>query len=66
VTIFTAGANVTLPIWILGAIRLGQQFPEVNVVVFIVLIVTVPLIALAARLTGGAGFTSGTAARGAD
>ncbi len=66
VTLFTAGARVTLPIWIIGAIRLGQQFPEVNVVVFGVLIVTVPLIALAARLTGGAGFTSASNVRGAD
>jgi putative spermidine/putrescine transport system permease protein len=33
VTTFTAGAQNTLPIWIFGAIRLGQQLPEVNVVV---------------------------------
>ena len=33
VTIFTAGAQNTLPLWIFGAIRLGQQLPEVNVVV---------------------------------
>ena len=33
VTTFTAGARNTLPLWIFGAIRLGQQLPEVNVVV---------------------------------
>ena len=37
VTTFTAGAQNTLPIWIFGAIRLGQQLPEVNVVVTFVL-----------------------------
>ena len=38
VTTFTAGAQNTLPIWIFGNIRLGQQLPEVNVVVFLILI----------------------------
>ena len=33
VTTFTAGAQNTLPIWIFGQIRLGQQLPQVNVVV---------------------------------
>jgi putative spermidine/putrescine transport system permease protein len=55
VTLFTAGARFTLPLWILGAVRRGQQFPEVNVVVFGVLVFTVPVIWLAARLTGGSG-----------
>jgi putative spermidine/putrescine transport system permease protein len=57
VTIFTAGANVTLPIWILGELRLGQQLPEVNVVVFFVIIVTIIPVAIAAKLAG-AGFVS--------
>ena len=38
VTTFTAGAQNTLPLWIFGAIRLGQQLPEVNVVVGAVLL----------------------------
>ena len=38
VTLFTAGAQNTLPIWILGKIRLGQQLPEVNAVVFVVIV----------------------------
>jgi len=53
VTTFTAGAQNTLPLWIFGAIRLGQQLPEVNAVVtFVLLLMSVPLL-VAARLTGG-------------
>jgi putative spermidine/putrescine transport system permease protein len=60
VTTFTAGAQTTLPIWIFGQIRLGQQLPEVNVVVTAVLALTVIPVALAARLTGGGGMTRST------
>jgi putative spermidine/putrescine transport system permease protein len=55
VTTFTAGAQNTLPLWIFGAIRLGQQLPEVNVVVVAVLILTVIPVAIAARLAGSGG-----------
>src|SRR5215472_14781095 len=55
VTTFTAGAQNTLPLWIFGAIRLGQQLPEVNVVVAAVLILTVIPVGLAARLAGSGG-----------
>jgi putative spermidine/putrescine transport system permease protein len=55
VTTFTAGAQNTLPLWIFGAIRLGQQLPEVNVVVVFVLILTIVPVALAARLAGSGG-----------
>jgi ABC-type spermidine/putrescine transport system, permease component II len=55
VTTFTAGAQTTLPIWIFGAIRLGQRLPEVNVVVSFVILVTVVPVIIAARLTGGSG-----------
>jgi putative spermidine/putrescine transport system permease protein len=55
VTTFTAGAQNTLPLWIFGAIRLGQQLPEVNVVVVAVLILTVIPVAVAARLAGAGG-----------
>jgi putative spermidine/putrescine transport system permease protein len=55
VTTFTAGAQNTLPLWIFGAIRLGQQLPEVNVVVVAVLILTVIPVAVAARLAGSDG-----------
>jgi putative spermidine/putrescine transport system permease protein len=55
VTTFTAGAQNTLPLWIFGAIRLGQRLPEVNVVVSFVILVTIIPVVIAARLTGGSG-----------
>lgn len=55
VTTFTAGAQNTLPLWIFGAIRLGQDLPEVNVVVFAVIIMTIFPVLLAQRLMGTAG-----------
>jgi ABC-type spermidine/putrescine transport system permease subunit II len=61
VTTFTAGAQNTLPLWIFGAIRLGQQLPEVNVVVTFVLLLTLIPVGIAARLTGGGGMTRASA-----
>ncbi len=55
VTTFTAGAQNTLPLWIFGAIRLGQKLPEVNVVVFVVILATIVPVLLAQRLMGTAG-----------
>jgi putative spermidine/putrescine transport system permease protein len=63
VTTFTAGAQNTLPLWIFGAIRLGQQLPEVNVVVTFVLLLTLVPVAIAARMTGGGGITRASAGR---
>ena len=63
VTIFTAGAQNTLPIWIFGNIRLGQQLPQVNVVVLFVIAVTLIPVALAQRLTRDAGVLRTTAPR---
>jgi putative spermidine/putrescine transport system permease protein len=63
VTTFTAGAQNTLPIWIFGAIRLGQRLPEVNVVVSFVILVTIIPVVIAARLTGGGGASRVPAAR---
>ena len=63
VTTFTAGAQNTLPLWIFGAIRLGQRLPEVNVVVSFVILVTIVPVVIAARLTGGGGTTRVPAAR---
>jgi putative spermidine/putrescine transport system permease protein len=57
VTTFTAGAQNTLPLWIFGAIRLGQQLPEVNAVVVFVLLLTIIPVAISVRLTGGGGIT---------
>ncbi|HTR16752.1 MAG TPA: ABC transporter permease [Acetobacteraceae bacterium] len=55
VTTFTAGTQTTLPLWIFGAIRLGQHLPEVNVVVFAVIVLTIIPVLLAQRLMGEAG-----------
>ena len=55
VTTFTAGVQNTLPIWIFGQIRLGQQLPQVNVVVFLILLITIIPVALAQRLTSESG-----------
>lgn len=50
VTTFTAGVQTTLPLWVLGAIRLGQKLPEVNVVVFAIILLTIVPVLLAQRL----------------
>jgi putative spermidine/putrescine transport system permease protein len=55
VTTFTAGAQNTLPIWIFGNIRLGQQLPQVNVVVLFVILVSLIPVVLARRLTRDTG-----------
>jgi putative spermidine/putrescine transport system permease protein len=55
VTLFTAGAQNTLPIWILGKIRLGQQLPEVNAVVFVVILLTVIPVIVSQRLAQDSG-----------
>jgi putative spermidine/putrescine transport system permease protein len=55
VTTFTAGAQNTLPIWIFGNIRLGQQLPQVNVVVLFVIVASLVPVALARRLTRDTG-----------
>jgi putative spermidine/putrescine transport system permease protein len=57
VTVFTAGAQNTLPIWIFGAIRLGQQLPEVNAVVTIVILLTIIPVVIAARIAGTGAIT---------
>jgi putative spermidine/putrescine transport system permease protein len=66
VTTFTAGAQNTLPLWILGNIRLGQQLPEVNVVVLWVLLLTLIPVILAQRLMRDTGVlrTRAAGARG--
>jgi putative spermidine/putrescine transport system permease protein len=57
VTVFTAGAQNTLPLWIFGAIRLGQQLPEVNAVVTIVILLTLIPVIIAARVAGAGAIT---------
>jgi putative spermidine/putrescine transport system permease protein len=55
VTTFTAGAQNTLPLWIFGSIRLGQNLPQVNVVVLFVIVITIVPVTLAQRLTRDTG-----------
>ena len=55
VTTFTAGAQQTLPIFILDNLRQGQQLPIINVVAFVVIVFTVIPVALAQRLTRDTG-----------
>lgn len=50
VTTFTAGAQNTIPLLILGYIRLGQQLPVVNVIAFSMIVVTAIPVLLAQRL----------------
>jgi putative spermidine/putrescine transport system permease protein len=51
VTFFLAGADTTtLPLWILGNFRQAQQLPEVNAVATLILLVSLPMIAVAAYL----------------
>ncbi|MGI9005247.1 MAG: ABC transporter permease [Streptosporangiaceae bacterium] len=57
VTVFTSGAQNTLPIWIFGQLRLGQQLPEVNAVVTFVILLTIVPVLLAARIAGAGSVT---------
>jgi putative spermidine/putrescine transport system permease protein len=62
VTTFTSGAQNTLPLWVFGTIRTGNQLPEVNAVVAFVLAITIIPVAVAVRLTGGGGVTRSSVA----
>jgi putative spermidine/putrescine transport system permease protein len=55
VTTFTAGVQTTLPLWILGAIRLGQHLNQVNVVVLVVILATTIPVLWSQQLMGEAG-----------
>jgi putative spermidine/putrescine transport system permease protein len=55
VTTFTSGVENTLPLWIFGNMRLGQRLPEVNVVVFLILLLTIIPVTIAQRLTRESG-----------
>jgi putative spermidine/putrescine transport system permease protein len=57
VTVFTAGADQTLPIWIFSSLFRPAEFPIVNVVALFVVIVSIIPIYFAQRLAGGAGLT---------
>jgi putative spermidine/putrescine transport system permease protein len=51
VTTFTAGAQTTLPIYILDHIQRGQNLPVVNAIVFVVILLTIIPVTIAQRLT---------------
>jgi putative spermidine/putrescine transport system permease protein len=55
VTTFTAGAQITLPIFILDNLRQGQALPVVNVVAFAVILLTIIPVAISVRLTRDTG-----------
>jgi putative spermidine/putrescine transport system permease protein len=55
VTTFTAGAQTTLPIFILDNLRQGQQLPVINVVAFVVIVLTIIPVAISQRLTRDTG-----------
>jgi putative spermidine/putrescine transport system permease protein len=55
VTTFTAGAQKTLPIWILDQLRQGQNLPVVNVAAFGVIALTLIPVWISVRLTRDTG-----------
>jgi putative spermidine/putrescine transport system permease protein len=56
VTNFTAGPGTeTIPMWILGAIRRPTELPVVNVVAFVLILVSTIPVYLAQRISSGAG-----------
>ena len=65
VTIFTAGAQQTLPIWIFATLARPAQLPIVNVVALFVIVVSIIPVYIAARLAGGAGLTADRPVKGA-
>ena len=57
VTTFTAGAQTTLPIFILNNINRGTQLPVINVVAFVVILLTVIPVWASVRLTHTSGLS---------
>jgi putative spermidine/putrescine transport system permease protein len=55
VTLFTAGNQATIPIFIWNNLREGQQFPVVNVIAFAVILLTIVPVTIAQRLTRDTG-----------
>lgn len=64
VTIFTSGAQQTLPIWIFATLSRPAELPIVNVVALFVIVVSIIPVYLAQRLAGGSGLTSERPAKG--
>ena len=64
VTVFTAGADQTLPIWMFASLFRPAEQPIVNVVALFVILVSIVPIYFAQRLAGGTGLTSGRPEKG--
>jgi putative spermidine/putrescine transport system permease protein len=58
VTIFTSGAQQTLPIWIFATLARPAEQPVVNVVALFLILASVIPVYIAARLAGSSGITS--------
>ena len=58
VTIFTAGAQQTLPIWIVATLARPAEQPIVNVVALFLILVSVIPVYIATRLAGSSGITA--------
>jgi putative spermidine/putrescine transport system permease protein len=58
VTVFTSGAEQTLPIWIFATLSRPDDQPIVNVVALFVILVSIVPVYLATRLAGSSGITA--------
>jgi putative spermidine/putrescine transport system permease protein len=58
VTIFTSGAQQTLPIWIFATLARPAELPIVNVVALFVIVVSIIPVYVAQRLAGGTGLAA--------
>jgi putative spermidine/putrescine transport system permease protein len=65
VTIFTSGAQQTLPIWIFSNLARPRELPVVNVVAVVVVLLSIIPVWIAQRLTHDPTAVGGTAAAGA-
>jgi putative spermidine/putrescine transport system permease protein len=65
VTIFTSGAQQTLPIWIFATLSRPAELPIVNVVALFVIVVSIIPVYLAQRLAGASGIAGERPEKGA-
>ena len=65
VTIFTSGAQQTLPIWMFATLFRPGELPIVNVVALFVIVVSIIPVYLAQRLAGASGITAERPGKGA-
>jgi putative spermidine/putrescine transport system permease protein len=65
VTIFTSGAQQTLPIWIFTNFARPRELPVVNVVALFVIIASIVPVWIAQRVAGGTGLATASPGQGA-